>query len=130
MVRITHENRTHVILETSRDIDQSVFDEMIDIFGSKVLSKLKKKDRKQPDCSQEGDPEPKLSGPEFGPRPTGPQIPDQGHVQFEVGNYIYLVGGYIDHYRIDFDDHDQQYVKLRDVWRLENFGLFSRKVLN
>ena len=26
---------------------------MIDIFGSKVLSKLKKKDRKQPDCSQE-----------------------------------------------------------------------------
>jgi len=80
--------------ETSRDIDQSVFDEMIDIFGSKVLSKLKKKDRKQPDCSQ-------------------------GHVQFEVGNYIYLVGGYIDHYRIDFDDHDQQYVKLRDVWRYD-----------
>ena len=66
MVRITHENRTHVILETSRDIDQSVFDEMID----------KKKDRKQPDCSQEGDPEPKLSGPEFGPCPTGPLIPD------------------------------------------------------
>ena len=44
-------------------------------------------------------------------------IPVQGHVQFEVGNYIYLVGGYIDHYRIGFDDHDQQYVKLRDVWR-------------
>ena len=41
------------LLEKSRDIDQSVFDEMIDIFGSKVLSKLKKKDRKQPDCSQE-----------------------------------------------------------------------------
>ena len=46
---------SYVILEKSREIDQSVFDEMIDIFGSKVLSKLKKKDRKQPDCSQERD---------------------------------------------------------------------------
>ena len=50
-------------LETSRDIDQSVFDEMIDIFGSKVLSKLKKKDRKQPDCSQEGNQKFRISDP-------------------------------------------------------------------
>ena len=94
---------------------------MIDIFGSKVLSKLKKKDRKQPDCSQERGFWTKKYLPNWynfpGPtvRSIDPYI--KGHVQFEVGNYIYLVGGYIDHYRLDFDDHDQQYVKLRDVWR-------------
>ena len=87
---------------------------MIDIFGSKVLSKLKKKDRKQPDCSQEGNPRFRIS---IMGRGDGSRIPVKGHVQFEVGNYVYLVGGYIDHYRIGFDDHDQQYVKLRDVWR-------------
>ena len=48
-----HESWLKYISERSRDIDQSVFDEMVDIFGSKVLSKLKNKDRKKPDCSQE-----------------------------------------------------------------------------
>ena len=52
---IWYDSYLKYISEKSRDIDQSVFDEMVDIFGSKVLSKLKNKDRKKPDCSQERD---------------------------------------------------------------------------
>ena len=66
---------------------------MVDLFNGKIISKIKQKNGRPitPDCSQ-------------------------GHVQFQVGNYCYLVGGYVDHNKHGLAD-EQEYVKLRDLWR-------------
>ena len=83
---------------------------MIDIFGSKVLSKLKKKIENNRIAHRKGitDRPWSVNGPE-----NDSVCRSHFRVTSNLKSEIYLVGGYIDHYRLGFDDHDQQYIKLR-----------------